>query len=110
MAESFYETGKNESFADDSTTCTLFEYDDLLHLKNILLDFSLLSGLRCNFEKTSIMRIGDISGPVDPRITALGFEIVNECQLLGFNFSNSQDLADSNSHKLKEKIRKTVGF
>jgi hypothetical protein len=60
--ESFYETGKNESFADDSTTCTLLEYADLYFLKKTLEKFSTLSGLKCNFEKTSIMRIGNLDG------------------------------------------------
>jgi hypothetical protein len=68
IGECNFETGKNESFADDSTTCTFLDYDDLSALKNILTNFARLSGLRCNFKKTSLMRIGDLSGEIDPRI------------------------------------------
>jgi Reverse transcriptase (RNA-dependent DNA polymerase) len=87
--ENFYQTGKNESFADDSTTFTYFAYEDLLSLKQILTDFSVLSGLKCNFEKTSIMRIGNIHTEIDPRILTLGFEITNNCKLLGFEIVNN---------------------
>jgi hypothetical protein len=108
--ESNFETGKNESFADDSTTCTYFEYDDLNCLKNILIQFSGISGLKCNFDKTSIMRIGNLDGEVDRRILDLGFEIVDNCKLLGFKFSNRDTLADSNAPQLIEKIKNTVRF
>jgi hypothetical protein len=110
LGESNFETGKNESFADDSTTCTFLDYDDLFNLKNILNNFARLSGLRCNFEKTSLMRIGDLSGEIDPRILDLGFEIVEECNLLGFTFSQSLGLADSNSVKLINKIKNNIRF
>jgi hypothetical protein len=56
------------------------------------------------------MRIGDLSGPIDQRILDLGFEIVEECSLLGFVFSNKEDLDVSNEAKLCDKIRKTIGF
>jgi hypothetical protein len=108
--ESNFETGKNESFADDSTTCTYFEYEDLLCLKNILIEFSGISGLKCNFDKTSIMRIGNLDGEVDRRILDLGFEIVDDCKLLGFKFLNRESLANSNALQLIEKIRNTIRF
>jgi hypothetical protein len=109
-SESFFQTGKNESFADDSTTCTRLEYEDLSNLKHILNDFALLSGLKCNFEKTSLMRIGDLSGPIDQRILDLGFDIVDSCNLLGFTFSHNFDLGRLNEDKIWDKIRKTIGF
>jgi hypothetical protein len=71
--ESNYETSKNVSFADDSTTLTFFEYPDLAALKENLENFSKLSGLKCNFDKTVIVRIGEINSPPDPRIFELGF-------------------------------------
>jgi hypothetical protein len=71
--ESNFETSKNESFADDSTTLTYFGYADLAALKDNLENFSKLSGLKCNFEKRVIVRIGEINSPPDPRIFELGF-------------------------------------
>jgi hypothetical protein len=47
---------------------------------------------------------------VDPRILDLGFEIVNECKLLGFLFSNSTPLADTNGRQLVAKINSTLRF
>jgi hypothetical protein len=92
------------------TTCTLFEFEDLAALKSILEQFSKISGLKCNFEKTSIMRIGNLEGDVDPRIQTLGFSIVEECKLLGFKFSQNQNIAELNFADLREKIRKTANF
>jgi hypothetical protein len=108
--ESNFETGKNESFADDSTTLILLEYDDLSTLKNCLSEFATLSGLKCNFEKTSIMRIGNLEGEIDQRILDLGFEVVDECKLLGFCFSNRQSLGDANKDILIEKISNVIRF
>jgi exonuclease III len=108
--ESNYETGKNESFADDSTTCTLFRYEDLWSLKNILEKFSKLSGLKCNFEKTSIMRVGNLEGDTDPRILELGFEIVDECKLLGYIIEQNGNLTSKNGQKTLEKVQKTINF
>jgi hypothetical protein len=108
--ESWFETGKNESFADDSTTCTRLEYGDLLALKTILSNFVKLAGLKCNFEKTSLMRIGNLEGEIDPRINTLGFQVVDECKLLGFTFSNKLDLATSNKKTVTDKITNTIRF
>jgi Reverse transcriptase (RNA-dependent DNA polymerase) len=88
-----FETGKNESFADDLTTCTYLRFEDIFSLKVILERFSKISGLKCNYEKTSIMRIGDLTGEIDQRIIDLGFQIVDNCKLLGLNFSQNIDLA-----------------
>jgi Reverse transcriptase (RNA-dependent DNA polymerase) len=100
--------GKNESFADDSTTCTFLRFEDIFSLKVILERFSKISGLKCNYEKTSIMRIGDLTGEIDQRIIDLGFQIVDNCKLLGFNFSQKLDLAETNKSELKEKIQKKI--
>jgi hypothetical protein len=56
------------------------------------------------------VRIGNLDGEVDRRILDLGFEIVDNCKLLGFKFSNRDSLADSNAPQLIEKIKNTVRF
>jgi hypothetical protein len=88
--ESNCETSKNESFADDSTTLTYFE------LKNNLEEFSKLSGLKCNFDKIVIVRIGDTDSLPDPRINELGFSIENECKLLGFTVGQGDCMYEKN--------------
>jgi hypothetical protein len=104
------ETGKNESFADDSTTCTYLEFNDIYSLKQILSDFAVISGLKCNFDKTSIMRIGNLEGEIDQRILDLGFQVVDSCTLLGFKFSNRNELALSNETELVNKISNSLRF
>ncbi len=66
--ESNRETDKNESFADDANNFTVLKLDSLAKLKKILEAFRILSGLSCNVEKTSVMRIGNLEGEVDPEI------------------------------------------
>jgi hypothetical protein len=80
--ESKCKTGKAEGFANDTSVATLFDYDSLAALKNILVDFASLSGLKCNMEKTSIMQIGNII-PVPDRIRELGFSLCDETKILG---------------------------
>jgi hypothetical protein len=93
--ESNCETSKNESFADDSTTLTYFEFPDLAALKNNLEEFSKISGLKCNFDKTVIVRIGDTDSLPDPRINELGFSIENECKLLGFTVGQGERMYET---------------
>jgi hypothetical protein len=104
--ESNFETSKNESFVDDSTTLTYFEFSDLAALKSNLEQFKLLSGLKCNLDKTVIMRIGNTEGNPDPRITNLGFSIENECKLLGFTVSDGENQYNKNFDNMKQKVKK----
>jgi hypothetical protein len=57
--ESKCETNKTEGFAEDASAATLFDYSSLAAL-NIMVNFAVFSGLRCNMEKTSIMQIGSV--------------------------------------------------
>ena len=66
----------------------MFEIESLRRLKEILLSFRLISGLSTNYEKTAIMRIGNLEGPVPEEIMALGFTVTNNIELLGFHISN----------------------
>jgi hypothetical protein len=108
--ESNLETTKNESFADDSTTFTYCEYGDLYALKTILESFAAISGLKCNFEKTTVVRIGDCTSDVDPRILELGFDFSSSCKLLGFQVTNNGDLHTENLNSLKKKVTNTINF
>jgi hypothetical protein len=83
------ETDKNESFADDANNFTVLTLESLSKLKEILESFRILSGLSCNVEKTSVMRIGNLDGKVDPDIINLGFSFVTDKVLLGFKLSNT---------------------
>jgi hypothetical protein len=86
MYESGRETSKNESMADDNTTIIKFETDNLLHLRSILEGFAEVSGLTCNFTKTTVMPIGpEPTVPID----TVGFPISNSIKLLGLEINSS---------------------
>jgi hypothetical protein len=83
MHESRGETSKNESLADDNTTLMMLEENSLCALRVILDDFGKISGLRCNYEKTVIVPIGNTTSVpenlfgfvVDSKVKLLGMEI-----------------------------------
>ncbi len=108
--ESNRETDKNESFADDANNFTVLKLESLAKLKEILESFRTLSGLSCNVEKTSVMRIGNLDGEVDQEIVNLGFSFVNDMVLLGFKLSNTENLEEINFLSVLEKIQNTVRF
>jgi hypothetical protein len=101
---------KNESFADDSTTFTLFTYEALSRMRDLLMEFSLLSGLRCNLEKTTVMRIGRIDEEIDPRINDLGFTIVKKSTLLGFVISDEGNLIHDKFKMVDKKVNGILNF
>jgi hypothetical protein len=58
MCELGGQTYKNESLADDNTTILLLAEDNLANLRKVLNDFGDRSGLRCNFDKTTVLPVG----------------------------------------------------
>jgi hypothetical protein len=96
--------------ADDANNFTVLKLESLAKLKEILEAFRAISGLSCNVEKTSIMRIGNLDGDVDPEIVNLGFSFVNKMVLLGFTLSNTENLEEINFLPVLEKIQSTVRF
>jgi len=93
-----------EAFADDTNVTCKQNFATLNALRNILVEFGNISGLKCNLEKTVLMFIG----PRDPieadRIEALGFTIVKKIKVLGFmvteTASNLETVYDSISQKI----------
>jgi hypothetical protein len=76
----------------------------------MLLNFTKLSGLKCNFEKTSIMRIGDTFSDYDKRIDGLGFSIVENCTLLGFNINGKGEFNAENYKLVDKKVNGILNF
>jgi len=104
------QTNKNESFADDANNFVLLEYESLLTLKNILESFSKISGLACNVEKTYVLRVGNVAGPVEPCILGLGFSFVGSITILGFKISNRDILIIDNFEPIIDKLLGIVRF
>jgi hypothetical protein len=79
--ESGTETDKAEGFADDTSVATVFDYGSLRSLKEILIEFSVFSGLKCNLEKTAIVQIGN-TVPISDEIRELGFTFSDRIRIL----------------------------
>ena len=88
----------------------MFEIESLRRLKEILLSFRLISGLSTNYEKTAIMRKGNLEGPVPEEIMAMGFTVTNNIKLLGFHISNEGNMLDSNFIPIYQKISSIIRF
>ena len=108
--ESNRETDKYDCYADDNTVNTLLEYDSLKRLKEILSEFKSISGLSTNFEKTAVMRIGNLNGEIQPEILNLGFTITDSIKLLGFSIPNNGELVKVNFDPVKQKIRNIIRY
>jgi hypothetical protein len=108
MYESCRETWKNESLADDNTTITTYDAGSLRALRENLDDFSRISELKCNFEKTMIMAVGAID--VTNNIDTAGFTKVDNITLLGLEISKEAVNFESSFRKIHEKIQRLVRF
>ena len=108
--ESNKETSNKESFADDSSSFVLFEFETLSKVKNILSCFRFLSGLECNVERSYLMRFGNLEGEASPEILGLGFPLVNSVTVLGFFLQNNGDFEEANFNIIRTKILKIIRF
>jgi len=108
--ESKRETSKNESMADDNTTLTLLELESLAAVKRILADFELISGLRCNVDKTILMPVLDPTQQETDMVAGLGFELSDNFTLLGVKISNKLDNIPAIFMDIKNKIINLIAF
>ena len=95
---------------DDNTVGTLLEIGSLKRLKEILSSFKTLSSLSTNYEKTALMRIGNLDGEISENINYLGFSITPTIKLLGYHISNNDDILDINFAPIKGKIQSIIRF
>ena len=108
--ESCRETSKNEGLPDDNPTITLIKLGCLQSKKKILEDFSLVSGLVCNFEKTVIMPTNQIDDLTIANIQELGFTVSNSFKLLGLNIRRNLDNINEIYSELVTKINSLINF
>jgi hypothetical protein len=105
--ESNAETDTVDGLADDTMISMILEIRSLERLKTILAEFTLLSGLKCNFDKTCVLPIGPASDVVDA-IPGLGFVIVDNLKLLGFNITKEGPEVVWTFERLYQKIANLV--
>jgi hypothetical protein len=105
--ESARETDKNESMADDNTTLALLTSPNLAELRRVLDSFGDISGLRCNYDKTCILKVG----PDNPLPENLhGFSSTDSITLLGMEVKNGLNNEDEIFLKIQEKIVGIIRF
>ena len=104
-----WQTNKTEAFADDTNVCTLFNFDSLRTIRDTLSNFANISGLKCNYSKTKILRIGNIA-PLTREILELGFEWVEEIKVLGVTISNDLGKITDNFIETEKKIDNMIKF
>jgi hypothetical protein len=99
---------KVEAFADDNNLMAKLDENSLRAIKNILLEFGILSGLKCNVDKSQIMLINNDNPPQWVRES--GFAITNTLKILGFNVTTNFDDLASNFPPILQKIRGIATF
>ena len=107
--ESERQSDKAEAFADDTNIFTLCNFESLLSLKNSLTDFGIVSGLKCNYNKTNIMQIGHCQ-PIPENIRNLGFSFVSGLKILGYWVTNNFEDSSINFDKIIAKISAMAKF
>jgi hypothetical protein len=94
--ESEGETNKAEGFADDANILTRADQESISNAELLIERFSEISGLKCNFSKSSVMYIGTKTTGIVTKFpevhsyTLLGIEIDSEASLLVKNFSKAK--------------------
>ena len=86
MWRSNKQTDKTNAFADDTTACVRTDLQSINQLKNALTQFGNISGLKCNYEKTNIMAVGN-RAHLTEEIKNIGFTSVDKIKLLGLEIN-----------------------
>ena len=102
-------SGNTEAFADDTNVSCRQKSAALVALKSILQDFSVISGLKCNTDKTCIMFIGPRDPVESPLIEELGFTIVEKMKILGLWIGPDGIIVDVISRAALAKIKQLIG-
>ena len=101
-----YGMEKTECFADDANACCEQSVTAVDAILGILYNFGMISWLKCNIEKTTVMLIGPKLPDVEHRIIEVGFNLVERQRVLGFYLSNeTEEFCDINWNKTMDKIR-----
>ena len=94
---------------DDTNIFTLFTLESLRKIKITLSDFANISGVKCNYTKTKILRIGTIA-PITDDFLELGFEWVDKIKVLGVDIINDLEKITENFIGAENKIDNMVKF
>ena len=107
--ELFYTCNKTDAFADDTNVVLKQQAAAARRLITVLNMFEQISGLGCNIEKSAIMFIGPVIEEEAVRIREMGFEIVENLKILGFNIKADGTGLSDNFERIIEKITGIAG-
>jgi Reverse transcriptase (RNA-dependent DNA polymerase) len=110
VAECNRETDTNESLADDNTVLSVVEKDSIVSIRVDLNDFYIISGLKCNYDKTMLMPTYDISQAERRMIEEQGFLIVDKITLLGAEVFRNLNEISNNFIKVRDKIISLISY
>jgi hypothetical protein len=97
--ESDRETNNLEGFADDGTIMVQASPVAITAVKEILSEFAIISGLKCNVEKSVLLPVGFENIP--DYVYECGFPVVDKISVLGVTLTKDfQDLTDNFEKKL----------
>jgi hypothetical protein len=105
--ESERETDNAEGFADNSTAITLADQTSMSAVEEILVDFENISGLVCNFSKSSITFFGNTDNANKIKTK---FVKTDSFTLLGVNIDSNLTQLKSSFNKTKLAIQKIINF
>jgi hypothetical protein len=101
--------GKVEGFADDTSVLGKAEERALNAIKQDLVIFARISGLKVNFEKCILIPIG-FTGNVPEYFAESGFKVANSVRILGFEVYNDVQHMSKNFDTIIEKIISIQNF
>lgn len=102
------ETDKTEGFVDDTSVIIKRTNEGIKCLKTILTEFSKVSGLNANLQKTQIMAIGDLTNL--EVLNNAGMTVVDEITLLGMKSDNKIEKLHDNFEVVLKKVLGIVYF
>ena len=97
---------RSETFADDTTIFLTRSSANLENCVKILKDFTNLSGLHCNIDKTNVIPIGGNFDPNDTLCDHLGLQWTDSFTILGFDVDNNLKTWATISKKSTKKSEK----
>jgi hypothetical protein len=95
-----------EAFADDITPMGKLDETGILTIKQIMSDFALISGLKCNIDKSQILLVGTNEVPV--YVIESGFTVTDSVKILGFNITKNVTDLENNLTLCLEKLKKLL--
>ena len=107
--ESNRETDKVESFADDKTVTFLATREGLQVLCSLLDQFSNISGLSCNLDKSALMYIGS-DQPLPEYALQYGFKVVDHITILGMKIKKTLENLSECHIVTEQKKKKNYKF